>query len=191
MKWVLVLLVLASVSFAQFEELIEAHQAAAKNEDWDAYIATFDTSEMNASGIENMEGIVEAVWENYDTEYYEVSNLSSIVEGEDALVQYHLKAEISGAEEAEVDEEYFALLHLVEGEWKIVFNMPLSDYLELTEGVQKLKAVETVAEIAEEKENQSVVEPPEIEAIEETPEEEGCLPAFVLLMVIVGLVLKK
>jgi len=192
MKWIIVLLVLASVSFAQFEELIEAHQAAAQNEDWEAYITTFDTSEMNSSEIESMRGIVEAVWENYDTEYYEVSNLSSITEGEDALVQYHLKAQITGVEEAEVDEEYFALLHLVGGRWKLVFNMPLSDYLELTEGVQKLKVVETVAEIAEEKEKQAAVEPPEIEVDGEEPKaEEGCLPAFLLLMGIVGLVLRK
>jgi hypothetical protein len=192
MKWIFVLLVLASVSFAQFEELIEAHQSAAKNEDWEAYIATFDTSEMNESDIETMRGIVEAIWANYDTEYYEVSNLSFITEGEDALVQYHLKAKITGVEEAEVDEEYFALLHLVEGEWKIVYNMPLSDYLELTEGVQKLKAVETIVEVTEEKENQTIMEPPEIEINGEEPEAgEGCLPAFVLLASLVGLFLKK
>ncbi len=192
MKWIFVLLVLASVSFAQFEELIEAHQLAAKNEDWDAYIATFDTSEMNSNELETMKGIVEAVWENYDTEYYEVSNVSSIVEGEDALVQYHLKAQITGVEEAEVDEEYFALVHLVEEEWKIVFNMPLSGYLELTESVQKLKAVEKVAEIAEEKETQSIVEPPVPEGEGgEDMEEESCLPAFVLLIGLVGLVFRK
>ncbi|MCP4646391.1 MAG: hypothetical protein GY852_01480 [bacterium] len=192
MKWIIVLLVLASVSFAQFEELIEAHQSAAQNEDWEAYITTFDTSEMNSSEIESMKGIVEAVWEKYDTEYYEMSNLSSITEGEDALVQYHLKAQITGAEGAEVDEEYFALLHLVEGEWKIVFNMPLSDYLELTESVQKLKVVEKVAEIAEEKEKQAAVEPPGMEVDGEEPEvEKGCLPAFLLLVEIVGLAFRK
>jgi hypothetical protein len=193
MKWVIVLLVLASVSFAQFEELVEAHQSAAMEEDWDAYIATFDTSEMNESEIESMRGIVEAIWANYDTEYYEVSNLSSIEEGDDALVQYHLKAKITGVEEAEVDEEYFALLHLVGGEWKIVYNMPLEDYLELTEGVQKLKAVETVVEVAEAKENQTTVEPPEavLTGNEEAAGEESCLPAFVLLAGLVGLAVRR
>jgi len=192
MKWIFVLLILVSVSFAQFEELIEAHQAAAKNEDWDAYIATFDTGQMNESDIETMKGIAETIWKNYDTEYYKVSNVSSIVEGEDALVQYHLEAQIRGIEESEVDEEYFALLHLVGGEWKIVYNMPLSDYLELTESVQKLKTVEKVAEITQEKENQSIMEPPvpEEEDGEDTAEE-SCLPAFVLLIGLVGLVFRK
>jgi len=192
MKWILLLLVLTSISFAQFEEIIDAHHSAAKNEGWEEYIATCDTSEMNSSAIETMQGIVEAVWENYDTVYYEVSNVSSIVDEEDALVQYHLKAQITGAEEAEVDEEYFALLHLTNGEWKIVYNMPLSDYLELTESVQKLKAVETVAEIAEEKENQSIVELPEKEETNDTDNmDESCLFAFVLCAMVFGLVLKK
>ena len=188
MKWIFVLLVLASVSFAQFGELIEAHHAAAKNKDWDAYIDTFDTGGMSPEEIEAMREIAEAVWERYDTDFYLVSNVSSITEGEDALVQYHLNANISGAESAEVDGEYFALLHMVGGEWKIVFNMPLEDYLEISEGIQKLKAAEAVVGVMDAKENQTLVEPPELE---KEGGEGGCLPAFVLLAGLIGAALKK
>lgn len=192
MRVAILLLVICAISFAQFEELIDAHQAAAKNEDWDAYVATLDTSEMNSSEIEGTRNVVEAVWERYDTDYYQVSNVSSIEQGEDALVQYHLNANISGAEEAQVDEEYIALLHKAGEEWKIVYTMPLADYLEITEGMQKVKEADAISEVIEEKEAQASQEPAKTEQTqEETAPEQSCLPAFLLFASLAILAAKK
>ncbi len=57
------------------------------------------------------------------------------------------------------------------------------------ETVEELDAVETIAEVAEFKENQTIAEPPDVNKIdgEKSAEEESCLPAFVLLVGLVGL----
>lgn len=200
MRLVFLLLAFCSFSFAQFEEALEAHHSAAKNEDWDAYIATFDTTGMNSTDMEAMRKVAAAVWQRYDTESYSISNVSDIVQGDEALVQYHLTAEISGAENASVDDEYMAFFHLVGSDWKIVYTLPLSDYLELTESAQRMKTLDAVSEVVEAKENQSAAATNQSngEGQNQTKGDgegqtggEGCLPAFALLAALAALMAKE
>ena len=147
-KTIMLLLALCSLSFAQFDELLDSHYQASQNEDWNAYIATFDTSEMSPQDIQNMRDVVETVWKNFDTDSYQVSELTYILDGEGyALVRYVLQMEISGAESTSIDTEYIVLCRLSGSSWKLLYNMPLLDYLEFTDDVQDFVAAERAAEI--------------------------------------------
>ena len=74
----------------------------------------------------------------YNVDSYSISGLECLEDGEDALCEYQLHAEISGAETFSYDLDHIALLHKESGEWKISFAMPLDEYLEIREEQEKL-----------------------------------------------------
>ncbi|MCP4647830.1 MAG: hypothetical protein GY852_08905 [bacterium] len=78
----------------------------------------------------------------YTVDSYLISGLECIEDGEDALCEYKLHAEISGAETFSYDLDYLALLHKVSGEWKVSFAMPLDEYLEIREEQEKFATLE-------------------------------------------------
>ncbi len=138
-KIMFVLLLLASVSFAQFEELLNANYQASKDEDWNAYVATFDTSDMSPGAIEDMRTVVEAVWGGYDTDSFRVTDLSYVLDGNGyALLKYNLTLTVSDAKGSGSftnNMEYVALCRQSGSKWKLLYSMPLADYLEFTDSI--------------------------------------------------------
>ena len=78
----------------------------------------------------------------YNVDSYTISGLECLEDGDDALCEYKLHAEISGAETFSYDLDYLSLLHKVNGEWKISFAMPLDEYLETREEQEQFAMLE-------------------------------------------------
>lgn len=74
----------------------------------------------------------------YNVDSYLLSGLECLEDGNDALCEYSLHAEINGAETFSYVLAHIALLHKVNGEWKVSFAMPLDEYLEIREEQEKL-----------------------------------------------------
>lgn len=148
MKKILVLIVLFALSFAQFQELLNAHYQASKDENWDAYIATFDTSDMGPGALTDMRSAVEAVWGAYDTDSFRVTGLSSVLDGKGyALLKYNLTLTISNAQGSFTNNmEYVALCRQSGTKWKLLYSMPLADYLDFTDSIGNTTSTMVAAE---------------------------------------------
>ena len=143
----IILLLMISLSYASFEEVLEGYYQASIDEDYNKYISYIDTSGWNSSDHELMESIVKGIWENYDIESYSINNLE-YEQGENyTLATYDLESKITGAENINISLKYITLFHRVGNEWKIVYNMPLTDYLNFTDSMSYIIAYKKTAEI--------------------------------------------
>jgi ketosteroid isomerase-like protein len=135
------LFVLVTSGFAQSDvrNAVDNYYAAAKNEQISTYMNSMDTSQMDAADVQATRELTLGIWEAYDTDSYSISNFKYYIDGDYALATYHMDAHISGRENVENNLEYISFLHKVGGSWKIVFVMPLAEYLESSAEMQSLK----------------------------------------------------
>lgn len=145
MKKILLVLLAFGMLFANSpQEALDSYYTAFMQEDIDAFMDSACTSNRTNSQVSDTRELLSGLWQHYDTDAYAISGLECIEEGEDALCEYKLHAEISGAETLSYDLDYIALLHKVNGQWKVCFAMPLDEYLETREEQEKLAIVDAM-----------------------------------------------
>jgi hypothetical protein len=151
MKKLLFLLLIGSLCFSQFSGVIESHHKAAMDEDINDYLSTYDLADKSQEEIDDIKLIANTVWSSYDTESYSISNLSSSSNSTHAIVKYHIDASISGRENLSVDADYIALMKNTASGWKILYTMPITDYINLTSASQSFSVIEIADKYISEK----------------------------------------
>ncbi|MFH1393849.1 MAG: hypothetical protein ABII71_04030 [Candidatus Micrarchaeota archaeon] len=132
---------------------LKAYYDAAMAEDIGTYMASLDQTDMDALAVEMTRDLALETWKRYDTDEYLLSGLDYVIddEGDYSLAIYRMRGRISGYEGTlEEDLDYVSLLHKVGGDWKIVFAMPYSDYIESTDELRGFSTKYSAARMAEE-----------------------------------------
>ena len=145
MKQIILFFLALGMLFANTpQQALDAYYAAFMLEDIDAFMDAVDISNTTSEQVSNTRELTMLLWQQYDTDAYSISELECLEDEDDALCEYMLHAEISGAETLSYDLEYLSLLHKVSGEWKVSFAMPLDEYLETREEQAKLAMVDAM-----------------------------------------------
>lgn len=145
MKQIILVFLAIGMLFANTpQQALDSYYTAFMLEDIGSFMDTVDTSNTTNEQVSNTRELTMLLWQQYDTDSYSISGLECLEEGEDALCEYQLHAEISGAETLSYDLDYIALFHKVSGNWKVSFAMPLDEYLETREEQEKLAIVDAM-----------------------------------------------
>ena len=148
MKKLLLIFLAFGMLFANTpQQALDSYYSSFMLEDIDAFMDTSDTSTSTSEQVSNTRERTTLLWEQYDTDTYSISKLECLEDGDDALCEYKLHAEISGAETFSYDLDHITLLHKVSGEWKVSFAIPLDEYLETREEQEKLAMLDEEQEL--------------------------------------------
>ncbi len=148
MKKLLLIFLALGMLFANTpQQALDSYYTAYMLEDIDAFMGTIDTSDTTSEQVSSTRERTTLLWQQYDTDSYAISELDCLEDGEDALCEYQLHAEISGAETFSSDMDYVALLHKVSGEWKVSFAIPLDEYIEAKEEQENLARLDEENEL--------------------------------------------
>jgi len=156
MKRILFLfIVLILFSFASAdspEEAIEKYYLSSASENLEEYFSVTDLTGLDSDDIALEKKIVELVWNTIDEQTYSITEKKSVIDeqGTGALVQFKLSAGYKNIKTGEAtsftNAAYIALLSKQEN-WKIVYSIPMKEYLELRERTVQMQAIEEEAQI--------------------------------------------
>ncbi|MCK4319441.1 hypothetical protein KAW38_02615 [Candidatus Micrarchaeota archaeon] len=147
MKRMIFVLLLFGFFFANtVGDTVNGYYLASYNEDIDVYMGYMDVLDLTDEEVQTTRELTLGIFSAYNTEEYMVTDLEHVVDGKYALAQYELYAKISGAESVEYTLDYVMLLHNIMGDWKIVFVMPLDDYLESSNQIQIMAIADDMLE---------------------------------------------
>ncbi len=141
-KLLLIFLALGMLFANTQQQALDSYYTSFMLEDIDAFMDTTDTSNATSEQVSNTREQTTLLWQQYNIDSYAISELECLEDGDDALCEYKLHAEISGAETFSYDLDYIALFHKASGEWKVSFAMPLDEYLEVREEQEKFALLE-------------------------------------------------
>ncbi len=153
-KFLFLLLFLIFFSFVSAdspEEAIEKYYSSSASENLDEFFSVTDLTGLTEEDIALEKRIVELMWNTIDEQTYSITEKKTVIDkaGENALVQFKLSASYKNIKTAEetsfTDMAYIALLSKQEN-WKVVFSIPIKEYLELRERTVEMKAIEEEAQ---------------------------------------------
>jgi len=133
------------------EEAIEKYYSSSAVENLEEYFSVTDLTGLNQEDIALEKRIVELTWNTIDEQTYSIKEKETVIDeaGENALVQFKLSASYKNVKTGEAtsfsDMVYIALLSKQEN-WKIVYSIPMKEYLELREKTVQMKAIESEME---------------------------------------------
>ncbi|MFH1588569.1 MAG: SHOCT domain-containing protein [Candidatus Diapherotrites archaeon] len=146
------------------EEAIEKYYSSSAAENLEEYFSVTDLTGLDQEDIALEKRIVELMWNTIDEQTYSITEKETVIDeaGENALVQFKLSASYKNMKTGEAtsftEMAYIALLSK-QGNWKIVYSVPMKEYLELRQRTVEMKAIEAEME----------------SFIEQNPKEEGKL----------------
>ncbi len=149
-KIVFLLLILFCFSFVSAnspKEAVEKYYSSSASENLEEYFSVVDLSGLTEEDTALEKMIVELTWNTIDEQTYSIKEMESVMDetGTGALVQFKLSASYKNTKTGETtsfnDVDYIALLSKQEN-WKIVYSIPMKEYLELRQRTLDLKAVE-------------------------------------------------
>ncbi len=140
-KYVMLILLIGSIYAYTPEEAVYKYYEITAKENIDEYMNIMDLGDLTEEEIARTKLIATTVFSEYDTVRYSINNLKIIEDEDYALAKYTLSGETNGAERIDYELDYIMLLHRYKDEWKVVFVMPLQEYLDTESSVRKMEII--------------------------------------------------